>query len=343
MAKVEIVVDMPGTEPEWAPPKAITSVLAIPKLHDGPSPRGSTYWTRFLTCPREARLAEILAPLRPSLALSTGFAWHLALEIFYASWLAGKNYLECGKAAFDALEPLAGAEGYGEMYELLCRMLTAYLREYESDFKHWKILAVEETLGVTEPMQYTARLDLVIIDTRTNAIWPVEHKSAKALNASIIEGYQLALQIMGQAYLFEKCVDTSGLGGVYSGVNVSITTKHAPSKRNPELQTIQFARLPVLPSPEHLRAFEKSIVRWTRIRDVFEKEGYPPDFSKCSGYARGYSKCQFYKLCYAKPDMDLDVIEGLARKAVEAPGEMMELGYVPASALTRHLEERNAS
>lgn len=338
--KVEIDIG-PQKAPEWAPKTEITTLLKVPKLMDGPSPRGSTYWTRFLTCPREARLSEILAPFRTTQALSTGFAWHLALEMFYTAWLEKKSYAEAQEAGFAAIAPLkdTGEEGYTEMYELLGRMLTAYFRQYESDFQHWMILAVEETLGVSEPMEYTARLDLVILDKRTGAIWPVEHKSARALQASIIEGYQLNMQILGQAYLFEKCVDTKAIGGVYSGVNVSITTKHKPTKKNAE--PTQFQRVPVLPSPEHLQAFESSIIRWTYIREVYAAQGYPPDFSKCSGYARGYGRCPFFTLCYAKPNMDLDEIEQLALAAATEP-EKLPFGFVPATALTRHLEERNS-
>lgn len=338
--KMEITV-APQKEPEWAPKSEIVQVLRVPKLMDGPSPRGSTYWTRFLTCPREARLAEILRPFRTTQALSTGFAWHLALEMFYTAWMEGANYVAAQEAGFAAIAPLkeSGEECYVEMYELLARMLTAYFRQYESDFQHWMILAVEETLGVSEPMEYTARLDLVIMDKRTLAIWPTEHKSARALQKTIVEGYQLNLQVLGQAYLFEKCVDTKELGGVYSGVNVSITTKHKPTKKNAE--PTQFMRIPVLPSPDHLRAFESSIIRWTRLREVFEQEGYPPDFSKCSGFARGYGQCAYFRLCYERPNMDLGEIAALAEAAQGEP-EKLPSGFIPVTALTRHLEERNS-
>jgi hypothetical protein len=330
MAKVEI------TE-EALPESPITAVLKVPAIFDGPSVRGSTYWSRLLTCPREARLAELLAPLRIDIALSTGFAWHYALELFYDSLLLGATFEAACDAAVLAIDPMKTAKGYGEMYETVMRMLVGYFIEYKSDAEKYQICAVEETLGVDSPMEYTARLDTVVKNRQTGAIHPLEHKSAKALNKSILEGYQLSLQILGQAYLFAKCVDTKQMDGVLSHVIVSVTTKQV---------TPQFQRVPVLPSPEHLRAFEKSIITWQALRSHVERLNYPPNFSACAGYARGYSKCRFYAICSADPDIDLHGVEEKVHRALgekEPDPRLLPAGFVPVSALTRYIEERSST
>ena len=332
MAKVEIDVT-----DDAVPATPITTVLNVPKQFDGPSVRGSTYWSRLLTCPREARLSELISPIKIDVALSTGFAWHYALELYYDALLRGVDPIASQQLAFDAIEPMKTATGYGPMYETVARMLTNYFIEYKGEPEEYQVIAVEETLGVDSPMEYTARQDAFLMHRRRGTIHPLEHKSAKQLNASILEGYQLALQIIGQAYLASRCIDVKAIGGVLSNVIVSVTTKQV---------TPQFKRVPVLPSPEHLRAFELSMTTWQALRAHVERLGYPANFSACSGYARGYSRCRYYSICYATPDLDLHDIEERAARFAESksPTEnLLPSNFVPVTALTRYIEERSST
>jgi hypothetical protein len=289
-------------------------------VKSGASPRGSTYYSRIRRCPREHGLYHeaMLVPQGDKEALTLGWLFHHALEVYYRTiqhhqhllfggalaWTRdhykGQTLVEmtatARAAAMDAIRVFASEPGYDETYAQLQKMLDGYFEEYMSD--RWYIIAVEEQLATTMPFEYTARLDLVVVDLDEDVLRVVEHKSARSFTADLLAGYQLNLQIMGQAWLLLKCVDLSKYP-TFAGVTVNLTSKH---------KTPQFMRVPCAVSAQHLAAFEDSMIRWGRLAQAFANEGFPQDFTKCSGYARGYTMCAYYDLCYTRPADALDTI-----------------------------------
>ena len=280
------------------------------------SPRGSTYYSRMLRCPREHALANVvrLSIVGDNEALSQGFLFHHALEALYRSIAAqqrtafGDDLVEGAvaqvmgaftqmferafAAALDAIAVFANEPGYEDMYPALITMLRAYRDNYAED--PWWVVAVEETL-VSEDPEYSARLDLVVINLSEMRLYVVEHKTARAFTDDLIAGYQLNLQVLGQAWLVRNLVDLSKYPA-FGGVIVNLVSKHkAP----------QVTRVPVFPSDAHLRAFEDAL-RAHEVTALLQRTlGYPPDFTKCAGALRGFRKCDYYTLCYTQPVLDV--------------------------------------
>ncbi len=119
----------------------------------------------------------------------------------------------------------------------------------------------------------------------------VTHNTARAITDDLIDNYQLDFQILAQMWLATHTLDLSKYPRL-RGIRVNIATK---------AQTPKYVRVEVCPSPAHLKAFERQVLDWRKLKDFFEKLNWPQSFGRCAGYARGYSKCQFYELCHGHP------------------------------------------
>lgn len=321
--KIRLATVPATAEADVRPPGA---VLGHKNPHGAPSARGSTYWSRLMTCPREHALHTIakLRPERTSSALTSGFVFHHAMEVYYrhlmecqrpwrkqalADLAVEGSYpipadedrahkLAAAQAARSAMTPFDEEPGYETMMEQIHRMLDGYFDL--ALFDQHMVIAVEEDLEYKRRgLVYTARIDGLILDYGDRkGLWVLEHKTAKALNESLLEGYQLNLQILGQAWLFKNVFDTTKTP-VYRGVLVQIITK---------TQTPKYTRIHVAPSPAHLATFEKSLRAWAKIEKAYDRAGWPHDFTKCAGYSRGYSRCAFYNLCQVQPDATIEAL-----------------------------------
>lgn len=321
----------------------ITVVQPLPRrsaelvlgIKSSASPRGSTYYSRVRRCPREHGLYHVvkIVPKGDKEALTLGWLFHHALETYYrviqraqqgTDWAkyTDDEKAECFKLVrahyrgqllvditarareegMNSIRVFATEPGYEETYSQLVKMLDGYFEQYMSD--RWFIVAIEEQLASSLPFEYTARLDLVVIDLDDDVLRVVEHKSARSFTGDLIAGYQLNLQIMGQAWLLLKCVRLDAYP-TFDGVTVNLTSKH---------KTPQFMRVPCAVSPEHLKAFQQSMLSWNRLTEAFRAEGWPQDFTKCSGFARGYTMCAYYDLCYSRPADPLDTIAAEVQK-----------------------------
>lgn len=282
----------------------------FPNVEDGPSPRGSTYYKTLLSCPREfgLRYEAGLAPEMPTEALTVGWLFHVGLQFYYEEirdhqkatpnrpsspeWLwggAGKGQAR----AYELVEKLGSVEGYGETSATLQRCFDGYFGRYDKTDR-WRVIAIEETVH-HHTLEYSARLDLLIEDFERGAMYIVEHKTARAITADLIDNYQLDIQILGQLWLLKECVDLKRYPK-FGGARINIATKH---KKGSHTQ-----RLDVMPSPDHLAAFEESILQLRKIRPQMKALNWPK-FWHCSGYSRGYSQCQFYDLCHNYPSRDV--------------------------------------
>jgi hypothetical protein len=299
-----------GSEKRRSPAK----VLNV--LDQGASVAGSTYHKRLLACPFEFGLHQVarLAPTQKAEALDTGWLFHQALEVYYrAIWehqrrrkqeanergdhcvidndfFWGQGAVKGYASAFAALEALEGEPGYSEIYPTVRKCVEAYLDQHHQIDK-WEIVAIEENIEYHGAFEYSARLDLVVVDHKDNKLWIIEFKTARYIGKDLVDNYQMDMQILGQVWLLKTCVDTSKLPN-FGGVKVCITSKQA---------TPQCVVVDVLPSRHHLEAFERSIRQWTQMRVLLEQAGWPKSLGHCSGYARGYAKCTYYDLCHAQP------------------------------------------
>ena len=267
--------------------------LVMPQADAGPSPCGSTFYKTLLACPREWALYYLvgLRPDKTSEALTYGLLWHYCLEAYYNGLLGGDSFQVAAAKAYDLVNMLVAEDGYQEIVATLTRMLDSYFDQFSDDSKNWSTLAVEETLIYEGAFMYSARLDLVVEDKTDSGLWIVEHKSSRLINSHLLDSYQLDMQILGQVWLLNHCVDLNKYP-TFKGVKVNIATKQA---------TPQCVRLEVYPSRYHLEAFERSIAAWDRVKDYCAECGYPQALGHCSGYARGYGRCAYYDLCHGHP------------------------------------------
>lgn len=275
----------PPAPPPRRPPHVVLDDV------DGGSPRGSSHHRQIRGCPREYALAKIVK-LRPGTdneALTVGWIFHKGLESYYYHWLHNpqSTIAEREAQAWANVGLIATEPGYEETWKTVERILGSYFDHYRQH-DNWRILAVEETLIAHRPDVYSARLDLVIENLDDGGTWIVEHKSARAISSTLLEGYQLDLQVLGQAWLFQRCVDLKKYPP-FRGVIVNITSK---------AMTPRHERVHVMPSHYHMEAFERQLASWKRILPVYAQEGYPQDFSKCT---RNFRRCTYFDLCHAFP------------------------------------------
>jgi hypothetical protein len=283
----------------------------LPVVDDGPSRRGSTYWSRVQHCGREHLLSNILgwSSLAPNDPLDIGLIWHAALEAFYRCrlqaqkwmlvvdanarsnpdfWTAGER--EGTEAAFDILLLFREENGYKDAFAKLEKMLAVYLSTHRMD--RWEILAVEYTLDCPD-VEYTSKIDLIVIDYGifdAPLIRTVEHKSAFRLTVDVTEGYHLDSQVMGQVYLGVRLLRVKGLPP-YAGACVNICSKESTPK---------IERVFVAPHLDHLLAWEEHIKIQHEHRTFHETRGYSRNYASCS---RRYGRCEHFDFCRFNPSL----------------------------------------
>lgn len=279
------LIRLPGA-PSVDARKRRPAEVVLGVLDAGASVAGSTYYKTMRRCPREHALTHVagLRTQRRSEALTVGWLFHHALEAYYRS--------SSEKAAWEAIQALASEPGYEETYPSVERMIGSYLERYRHHDR-WRVLAVEETLTHREPgLSYSARLDLVVHDEADDRLWIVEHKTARAITPDLLSGYQMDMQILGQVWLYHRCVDAGAYPRI-GGVRINITTKAVTPKHE---------RVEVYPSRAHLDAFETSLRDWNALVPVFEKRGWPKALGNCTGPVRYFGTCDFFDLCHGRPE-----------------------------------------
>lgn len=308
MVKIHVKGNPNPSKRKINPERPKLEQLGLP--NPGPSSRGSTYYKKLLACPREHALyAEVgLRPQVLSEALTIGVLFHQALQEYY---MVGFDYQrehlatntkrtddfywawhkEGMRAAYAVVDKIAGQPDYEKEYKKLMDLLDAYFQQYHRQDR-WEILAVEETLEWHGKFVYTSRLDLIVFDRAQGGMFIVEHKTASSLGDDLLDSYEMDWQVLGQVWLFNRCVDLSKYPP-FLGVYINLITKHTEPR---------MVRFPVNPSPAHLRDFERNFTHWLHMRRAAAQAGWPKSLGACSGYARGYAKCDYYSLCQAFPE-----------------------------------------
>lgn len=305
-------------------------------IEGGPSRRGSTYWSRFLHCEFEHYLSNVLSWGAEQMTepLTTGIVWHHGLERYYLdrqAWqesaLAQDPNLDkrdphflCGNsggpaAFYEAIQPFSSEPGYEEIYETIARMAEAYIAKWR--FESFEILAVEDTMEVSSPLEYSSRLDLIVVDwaTRIPATRIIEHKSTYRMDHYVLEGYTQDLQTLGQVYVFEKFVDLEKYPP-FIGSLVNVTSK----TKNPECE-----RIHVQPSPEALNVWERAMLAHARRSEQAEKETdhhYAKNYAACT---RRYGRCEFFDLCRSFPSVDETMARSMTTAGELPPGYKVRL------------------
>jgi len=283
------------------------SVGEVLGILDGPSKAGSTYWKMVRRCPREAALYRLGLRGPSTEALDVGKLFHHGLEHYYLAQQRGAGLEDREREALESVQAFQHEEGYEETYGEVERLLTAYVAHVRTVAQDdWEVLAVEENVEYQHGrIVYTSRLDLVVKDREDGGAWLVEHKSLRTTSAETQLGYQMDLQILGQVWLAANCFDWSQLPP-FRGVIVNITTKH----RHPRVE-----RLRVMPSADHLAAFEAHLHELETIERHNGEMGHPKFFGNCTGAPRYFSRCTYYDICFNRPratveDVARDVAEG---------------------------------
>ncbi len=283
--------------------RALRDVLGLPPSSG--SSHGSTFFKRHATCPRAARLyAQGVRPIRPPNAnLEIGDAFHLVLEAYYRALQAGATKLAATQAGWKVIDLLWKEPGFEKDVEQLGRSLTSYFEFAEHD--DWQVIAVEEELSYFGlDFDYTARLDLVIVDRADGRMYCIEHKTSRVITANMTQGYLMDLQTLGQAWLMTNVVDLDQYPP-FAGVKVNITSKQTMPKHE---------RVFVPASPAYLAEFELSVAARTKMHAFAATLGYPKMFGNCTGAAQYFGTCSFFDLCYGHPQID---ITGLDKPTLE--------------------------
>lgn len=277
-----------------------------------------------------------LRPQRNHEALDVGWIVHAGWEAYYRTIMeyqqtfdgvpkkktARAEFLwgalpEAERNALDLIDRFKGEKNYGGTWEDASRVMTHYIDRYRRE-DWWEVVAVEETLiydaKLDEPMRlynadgsvaveqthfrYSARLDVVVIDHAPGryGLYDVECKTTKIISEDLLHGYQQDMQILGQQWLVERCVDLDDYPP-FKGVVVNIASKH---------KTPKFERVHVIGSPYHLQAFEESTRRWAFANLFLAELDYPKSLGSCAGALRGYSRCAYYDLCHAYPERSIE-------------------------------------
>lgn len=311
MARIQLRVRNPKATPQR---EALYQVLQV--KNSGASPRGSTYYKTFQSCPRQFYIKYVLrwVPAIPSDALTIGLVWHYCLERYYRAimlhqqkskprpndpaWLWG-GCNEGARQAYDLLDQLAAAFGYKEISGIVRKMLDHYLDAHDRRDR-LRILAVEETLAYWGDDPYTCRADMIVEDYDRGGMWFWEHKSAHGLTDDLLSAYDMDLQVLGEWWLLSVVIDKDSYPPL-RGVIINIQTKPKTDTSDTALKS---HRHEVCPSAAHIRGFNNTIGTRKIMLEAAEQAGWPMYFGNCAGAARGYSKCEFYDLCHDFPDSD---------------------------------------
>lgn len=280
--------------------RPLREVLGMPESSG--SAWGSTFYKAQTTCFRAARLRQLGVRKigAKTDGLDFGDAFHLVLEAYYRGRQAGLDWRAAVANAWKVLDPIRDEPGYGEIRDALEVSLTSYFEFAMHD--RWSVVAVEEELtyqGLS--FDYSARLDLVVIDEEDGGMWIVEHKSAKVITADMTQGYLLDLQTLGQIWLLRKCVDLSQYPE-FKGVIVNITSKQKTPKHE---------RVRVRATDAHLHELEKSLVARKLLNEYAAELGYPKMLGNCSGAAQYFKSCAYFDICHGRPDFDIAGVDKL--------------------------------
>lgn len=300
-------------------PEERTPFEEVLGVEGGGSPYGSSVMKGLRICPRSYALKHIVG-LTPEVRygddpIDVGLLFHHALCEYYRVFQRAKvrtthlpTKREAEREAYRSLAPFRTHTDWEEPVAEVEHLLAAYFEGHaEDDFEvlaaEWTLIARRKRIapdGTIQRIVYSARLDTVVRCHTRGGIWILEHKSMKQASATVLEGYQMDLQIVGQVQLVHW--QRPKIARHLRGVIIDIITRH---------KTPQLYRVEVCPSPQHRKAFVRSLYDWEETKKLWERLGWPMAFGNCSGGPQYFKKCQFFDVCHGHP---LDTVEDFLDK-----------------------------
>lgn len=287
-----------------------TEATEYPPIHEvlgiapsSGSPWGSTRWKLLRRCPREFFLTQsgVVKSNHREPALDYGIAYHHVLEVYYRALQGGADHPGAVQEAWGALAPMREIPECAEMYSTLERMLVSYFELAAND--RWRVIAVEEEIVYEgRDFNYSVRLDLLVEDLERGGMWVVEHKSAQTITADLTAGYSLDLQVLGQIWIVQECVDLTQYPP-FKGVIVNITSKQ---------KVPQHQRVEVTATRAHLAEWRKSVCALADMETLAKRHGWPKALGNCTGAPRYFKQCAFFDICHGKPNMPVDNLDEYA-------------------------------
>lgn len=136
----------------------------------------------YRRCPRKYkfRYVQKLQAKRHGLALKRGSWLHELLMVHYD----GQDWRERQRELTQAFNRLLfeEREEYGDLPAETGRIMLAYLANYKSEDKHYRILdtEVDETITLPNGDEFNFIIDLVVEETHDGSIWLWDHKSVES-------------------------------------------------------------------------------------------------------------------------------------------------------------------
>lgn len=185
--------------------------MAEARSQGGSSLVGHHFISSYQDCPRRwyLQFEQRIVPRYVGKALTFGIAWHKAIEVFYSAQ-------ELGTAIQAGLEVIEDAIA-NQRYEYSEDADVDHER-FRPMFEHWvsaigrptlathDVLSVEETLEIelANGFRFTGRLDEVMQERDTGAIWIQEHKSTSFSLGGMERTVALGDQVPGYILLWRR-------------------------------------------------------------------------------------------------------------------------------------------
>lgn len=269
----------------------------------------------YLGCPRYYLYRHVLGLDKdtPNLDLVFGSAWHAALE-----YLLQHDYsLDSVREAYETRFLPLYREAYTEEDDGLNspknaqraeEALVEYSGRYCDDLKKYEVVCTEAIgeVPVSNDFSITYRMDAILRDFETGAIFPLEHKTSKNLNQLWLTQWDLSIQIGTYDHAMLMNVGVDNVSSVV--INGAFFKK---VKDDSKVEKHQFERLHCVRNNgvrlvwlnTVLDLLDKISRDYEKLSESKESDSvlrcFPLNPKNCTSYAR---KCLFHDFCKCFPN-----------------------------------------
>lgn len=226
-----------------------------------------------------------------SAALEIGGLTHALLALHYCRMLPA-GYPGSRKNPPPPLDFLDRVQAAGADIHFVSearRLFYGYLEHYGVEDIH--PVAIEYQAGI--PGVHTCRFDMLA--WKDGQLWNVEHKTASAETADVMNSWWLDGEIIGEVYGWKLSGLDKVFGAPLAGVMINMLFKTKP---------VRYRRLEVVIPDNVLAQYEQDRRFWAASREHFRKTGYWP--RALHGCMSRYDLCLFWDHCR---DADANLIK----------------------------------